>query len=77
MWFWLEVLKVAASSIGTANSSDVKIQIRQPNDGLWRDFSSVSSNTESVLNGIQLAASAYPDVDVRAIDKEGGMVDFR
>lgn len=76
MGFWLEVLR-AAASIGTTNSSDVKIQIRQPNDGFWRDFSSVSSNTESVQSGVQLAASVYPDADVRAVDKEGGMVDFR
>lgn len=77
MEFWLEVLKAAATSIGAVDSSEVKIQIRRPNDGLWRDFSSVSSNNESVLNGVQLAASAYLDADVRAIDKEGRILDFK
>lgn len=76
MGFWLEVLEEVAASIGAAKSSDVKIQIRQPSDGFWRDFSFVSRNTESVQNGIQLAASSYPAADVRAIDKHGEMVDF-
>lgn len=76
MGFWFEVLSAAASSIDGSTSSDVKIQIRHPNNRLWQDFSYVSSNPESVQNGIQLAASAYPDADVRAIDEHGGMRDF-
>jgi len=77
MGFWLEILKSVSTSIGEASQPDVKVQIRQPNGNVWRDFSYVSGNTESVENGIELAASAHPDADVRAIDKEGGMVDFR
>lgn len=76
MGFWLELLKAVATSIGSSGSSDVKIQIRQPDDGLWRDFSYVSGNPESVQNGMELAAFAYPVADVRAIDERGSMVDF-
>lgn len=77
MGLWLEILKSVSTSIGEASQPDVKIQIRQPNENVWRDLSHVSSNPETVQNGIELAASAYPDADVRAIDMEGGMVDFR
>lgn len=77
MGFWLELLRTGATSIGSSGSSDVKIQIRRPNENIWRDFSYVSGNPESVQNGIELAAFAYPAADVRAIDERGSMVDFR
>lgn len=76
MGFWLEILKSVSTYIGEASQPDVKIQIRQPNETIWRDFSYVSGNAESVQTGIELAASAYPDADVRAIDGHGGMRDF-
>lgn len=77
MSFWLEILMSVMTSTGETSPPDVKIQIRRPSENVWRDFSQVSGNTESVQNGIELASSALPDASVRAIGPDGRMVDFR
>lgn len=76
MSFWLGLFRTLAASTGPSASSDVKIQIRSQGDFVWRDFGYVSGNAESVQNGVQLAASANPGADVRAIDQRGSIVDF-
>lgn len=77
MGFWLEILKSVADSVGADSSSDAKVQIRQPSDGIWRDFSYVSGNVDSLQSGIDLASSAFPDASVRVVDADGRVVDFR
>ena len=76
MGFWIEVLRAAARTLEAAATSDVKVQIRRSGENVWRDFSYVGSNDESVQNGLALASSAHPDADVRALTKSGTIVDF-
>lgn len=76
MPFWQVLLRSVAESFSTA-SSDVKIQIRQPIDGIWRDFSYVSGNVDSIRGGIDVASSAFPGAFVRAVNAKGRVIDFQ
>lgn len=78
MGFWTEIFKSALNVTlrSTEASDDVKIQVRNPGEIIWRDFTFVASNAESVQNGLNVASSAYPNADVRALDSRGRMVDF-
>ena len=75
MAFWKQVLQGLAASLENPKS-DVKLQVRFARETVWRDAGWVASNTESVQNGIQLMASAYPDANVRAVDQNGSLLDF-
>jgi hypothetical protein len=75
--FWSIVGLVLRSVATNPTSNDAKIQIRRPHDQIWRDNGFVSNNPDSVQNALLSARSAYPDADVRAVDTQGRMVDFR
>ena len=68
---------VLKSVTANSDSSDAKIQIGRVHGQSWRDNGFVLNNPESVQNALLNAKSAYPDVDVRAVDGQGRMVDFR
>lgn len=76
MGFWRFVLEGLAASL-RGSSGDAKVQIRAPGETIWRDYTFVASNPESVQGAIHLAASAYPGHSVRVIDSRGSTIDFR
>lgn len=77
MNWWKTILGAFASSLSGSDSTDAKIQIRAPGDSIWRDFGYIASNTESVQNALELAALSNPGYSVRAVSRNGSIIDFR
>ena len=59
------------------NESDVKIQVRKPDELIWRDHSFVSDNPDAVQNGLYAASLSADGGPVRAVGRSGRTVDFR
>jgi len=75
--FWSIIGLVLQSVATNPTCGEAKIQIRRPHDQIWRDNGFASDNPDSIQNALLSARSAYPDADVRAIDTQGRIVDFR
>jgi hypothetical protein len=68
---------LAVVLIADRSQPDVKIQFRRSNDIGWQDHGCIRGNRESINQGLLAASGTYPDADVRAIDSNGRVVDFR
>lgn len=77
MGFWRIVLAALSANFEPVTRGDVKIQIRRTGEVFWRDHAYVASNPESVQNALQSTSLAFEDADVRAIDRNGLVVDYR
>lgn len=77
MSWWVDTLRILVRDVlrSSRPGSEVKIQVRD-SDGIWRDHSFVSGNSESVQGRLRATGSATGQ-QVRAVDHSGRMVDFQ
>lgn len=56
-------------------NTQVDIQA-QDSTGMWRTFSSCENNSQRILSEMKSLKSNHPDKRVRAVDKQGRVVDI-